>query len=320
MVEDKDSSRRNVIRMVGSSLAISGVAAGSVKGKSNEGSNGRPDNGSRKDKEKKTAVVNESNRSGAIELKRSNAGSKQEWEEHIQERKENRNHESEISPDSVGGDPDGDTRYLDHWKHERDHTVEFQGPCCPTGTTETVVDSEQLCTLYETIEDGSVIQDGNGDYYYLVELYAQAEAHDTPWGFSRGRIQHLNHSLEVLDGRDRYFEKRDPSTTSDVNGEYVTVQEEMTVGSVTWTAEDIIYLHDGTFGPTTWTPGDDGQYGAEWKSDGDDMDDGVDEKQELLAYVTVRSEQKLDEMDHNGLSWEWTLTHNYHDSAPIQIP
>ncbi|QCD66657.1 MULTISPECIES: hypothetical protein [Halomicrobium] len=287
MSEESDNiSRRTVLSTTGA-LAFTGLAGvQSVRADSNSSreSDGRRTAGSR------------TGDSGSVELTSENSGTKQEWVSIMKQR--DIVHPA-VNEDVSSSSADANLQnltYVDHWKQTSD-----LAPNCPQGDNPNF-SAEHLCTVYKAVDDeGAIVQDSNGQYRYIVELWQQCTKSDSS-GFlcADAEINLLRSNINDKDG-DVTFHGRDPAGTERVNDERISVRHYTEVGGVAFGGDEVVRFNDGLFGAIEWTPGPEGSYTVSWNGEEKQI-------QDIIAFVDIGSDSKLDFDDEDtGIVWNYRV-------------
>lgn len=118
-----------------------------------------------------------------------------------------------------------------------------------------IANVEWRITAYEAVdENGDPVTDSDGDNYYVIEFYALSEEL-----YNKSETRELEVDAEFSD--DATLHGRDPETSSSVNGRWLTIRQSFSVGGYGITTERDQYVNHGSWGPKTWVPGPNGEYG-----------------------------------------------------------
>ncbi|WP_226480683.1 hypothetical protein [Natrinema amylolyticum] len=290
--KDNKTSRRKVLSTTGA-FALTGIAGvQGASGKKHDDEHPGKSGGKGKGQSADATL------SGSVKLKAENGGTKQEWKETMEQRGRNPSSSLE-SGDSVQIAQEGEAgnlqnlTYVDHWKD----TAQLSPDCKPGDDAD--FDIEHLCTVYKAVDsDNNIVQDSNGDYRYIVELWEQAEVTDESTWCSSAQVKELKSEIHDNQYDDITFHDRDPSTTYDVNDERLTVRQYAEVNGVAFGADQVVEYDDGTFGPDEWTPGPGGDYVVSWEGEDRTVVD-------MIAFVDIGSESQIDFDDWTPMTWDY---------------
>ncbi|MEF8882744.1 MAG: hypothetical protein V5A34_09510 [Halapricum sp.] len=287
-----NKSRHNVLKSI-SAVGFTAGGIGTVKGSSAE-ENSSPDSDTNFSSNKKRDEMD----GGEMRLNDENRISKEEW---IQRK------DDETSGVGVyaSGDPGENIDYHGAWEDESTLTAS-----CWFSTWE--IKTQTTYTVYKVIdEDGNIVTDGDGDYRFLVEMWAKHEVTDNGGTLCSGpSIGSAEQELKAVNDNTTFID-RDPKTKSRVNDERVTVSHSNSIQvgnvSIEYSRSSVVRFDDGRFGADSWSPGKgDAEYVVEWETTSDTGDmDYVD----VLGMVEISSTTDGQFEDHvdSGLRWSWSL-------------
>jgi len=229
-----------------------------------------------------------------ISLDDTEPGTEEEW---IQMKQDEM---SGLTPEEPS--PGTNLKYVSHW---RDTHTDTEG--CLFG--ENVFDGEHSLTVYKAMDNnGDVLQDGDGDYRYMIEIYSDVEK--ISGADCEFQLTEVFNTVDgrALDGHSHVsFEHRTPAESERINDDRIPVRETIGVGEIEYGVDEIVRLDDGRFGGDSWVPGPGGKYDVRWW---DAKLNDVDYR----AYIDIAADVKFEEDwdgHPTGLQWSWDV--EYHD-------
>ncbi|ADD04554.1 uncharacterized protein Nmag_0970 [Natrialba magadii ATCC 43099] len=209
---------------------------------------------------------------------------------------------SAIAPDATLSNPsppDGDLTYVAGWEDD------WQSELGCTFASDGTVEYDHHCYVWMLDEGtGDPPTDGDGNYRYVIELYASAQRlEDSGLGCSGPYVDHLMSHVECNPdsaSADLEFHDRNPDSIHSYNSQPVTLSMSGEYGDVgfgfSWTQS----WHEGYYGQDEYSPGVGGEYAVYWKNDdGDPEDEGV----QGFVEISFPYEIDFDGWPYTGLSW-----------------